>query len=299
MGIILQRKGVDYLKLILLIFIFHSVFFIYHCEAIEVPPLRGYVNDNANMISPDAKAKIEVYLKGFEQSDSTQIVILTIPTLEGEDLEGYSIKVAEAWKIGQKGSDNGAILLVVKDDRKIRIEVGRGLEGRLTDLLSGQIIDRIIKPRFRIGDYDGGFTAAAQALTETVKGEFTAPAKAPARTKSKGSSWPVLIIFGLIILVGLGRISKILGGAVGAVGLPVVGLFMGASVTLLVILGVAGLAMGVLLPLLFGGIGRGGGGIFPGGFGGGGFGGGDFGGDSGGFSGGGGDFGGGGASGDW
>ncbi len=97
--------------------------------ALDVPPLKAHVNDYAHILSPAAVQEIEAELTAFESSDSTQIAVLTIPSLEGENIEEYSIKVAEAWKIGQKGKDNGAILLVSKGDRKIRIEVGRGLEG--------------------------------------------------------------------------------------------------------------------------------------------------------------------------
>ena len=117
----------------------------------EVPKLQGYVNDYAGMISSSAKSKLEEGLRAFEQSDSTQIVILTISSLEGENLEEFGIKVAETWKIGQQVKDNGVLFIVSKQDRKIRIEVGRGLEGKLTDLTSGRIIDRVIKPRFSEG----------------------------------------------------------------------------------------------------------------------------------------------------
>jgi hypothetical protein len=113
-------------------------------QALDVPPLKGRVNDYAGMISPGVRAQLEMELKDFEQSDSTQIVILTIESLEGESLEEFSIKVAETWKIGQKGKDNGAILLVAKKDRKTRIEVGRGLEGKLTDLTAGRIVQLVI-----------------------------------------------------------------------------------------------------------------------------------------------------------
>ena len=113
---------------------------------LEVPKLQGYVNDYAGMISPPAKSKIEEALRAFEQSDSTQIVILTIPSLEGEDIEQFGIKVGDTWKIGQKAKDNGAILIVSKQERRIRIEVGRGLEGKLTDLTAGRIIDLVLSP---------------------------------------------------------------------------------------------------------------------------------------------------------
>jgi uncharacterized protein len=118
-------------------------------SALDVPQLTGRVNDYANMISPSARAAITQKLEQLEASDSTQVVVLTVPSLEGEDLEGFSIRVAEAWKIGTKEHDNGAILLVARDDRAVRIEVGYGLEGRLTDLISGRIIRQIIYPNSR------------------------------------------------------------------------------------------------------------------------------------------------------
>ncbi len=261
--------------------------------ALEVPTLKGYVNDYGAMMSPETRSKIENELKAFEQSDSTQIVILTIPSLEGEVLEQFSIRVAEAWKIGQKGKDNGAVLLVSKQDRKIRIEVGRGLEGKLTDLMAGRIINLVISPRFKRNDFDGGFIAATQALIDVTRGEFKADETQTSTRKKRSSSLPTLFIFGAIALLTLGRISRVLGGAAGAIGFSLIGLLMGLPLVAIVLIGVLGLGMGIFLPLIFGGFGRGGG-FFPGGFGGGGFGG-----DSGGFGGGGGDFGGGGASGDW
>jgi uncharacterized protein len=266
--------------------------------ALEVPTLKGYVNDYAGMMSSETRLKIENELKAFEQSDSTQIIILTIPSLEGEVLEQFSIKVAEAWKVGQKGKDNGAILLVSKEDRKTRIEVGRGLEGKLTDLMAGRIVNFVINPRFKRNDFDGGFIAATQALVDATRGEFKVDERQAPTRKKRGSSLPALFIFGAIALLTLGRISRVLGGTAGAVGFSLIGLFMGFPLIAIALIGLLGLGMGIFLPLLFGGFGGGGGGFFPGGFGGGGFGGG--GGDSGGFGGGGGgDFGGGGASGDW
>jgi uncharacterized protein len=265
--------------------------------ALEVPALKGHVNDYAGMMSQETRLKIENELKAFEQSDSTQIAILTIPSLEGEVLEQFSIKVAEAWKIGQKGKDNGAILIVSLQDRKTRIEVGRGLEGKLTDLMAGRIVNFVINPRFKRNDFDGGFIAATQAIIDATRGEFKADERPAPTRKKRSSSLPVLFIFGAIALLTLGRISRVLGGAAGAVGFSLIGLFLGFPLIAIALIGLLGLGMGIFLPLLFGGFG--GGGFFPGGFGG--FGGGD-GGDSGGFGGfggGGGDFGGGGASGDW
>lgn len=268
----------------------------------EVPPLRGYVNDYANIMSPAVRTRLTNELKEFERADSTQIVILTVPSLEGLTIEDYSIKVGEAWKIGQKGRDNGILLIVANQERKIRVEVGRGLEGRLTDLTAGRIIDYVIKPRFKRNDFNGGFTAGIAALIDATKGEFKAENMKPPQRKKSFAPLFTILLFGGVGLLILGSFSRILGGIAGAVGLPAAAyIASGASMVTLILLGFLGLAMGIFLPFLFSGMGHHGrgGGFFPGGyFGSGGGGGGDFGSD-GGFSGGGGDFGGGGASGDW
>jgi len=276
---------------------------------LDVPKLQGYVNDYAGMISPPAKSKIEEGLRAFEQSDSTQIVILTVPSLEGDDLEKFGIKVAEAWKIGQKGKDNGAILIVSKQERKIRIEVGYGLEGRLTDLAAGRIIDLVIKPRFQQGDFDGGFIAGVSSMIAATRGEFKAGPR-PVRQRQRGFPpfLSIFLFFGIFTLI-LGSLSRVLGGVVGAIGLPAFVLLalVPVGIPLMILLAIVGFGGGFFLPGLFssggsqkdgnrhhrgGGFfyGPGGGGFFSGG---GGFGGG------GGFSGGGGSFGGGGASGGW
>ena len=268
--------------------------------ALDVPPLRGHVNDYAGLLSPGAASGLEQQLTAFEKSDSTQIVVLTVPTLGGENLEEYSIRVAEAWKIGQKGSDNGVILLVAKAEKKIRIEVGRGLEGKLTDLLSGRIIRADMSPRLKAGDVDGGITAGVTAIMAVVKGEYKASPRDLTRGKKSAPPILTLLVFLAVACVFLSSFSRYLGGVAGAVGLPLVAwlTFPGLALALLVGLAIGGFLFGLLLAFLFGG--GGGGGYFGGGpfMGGGYFGGGGGGGD-GGFSGGGGDFGGGGASGDW
>ncbi len=228
--------------------------------ALNIPKPTGYVNDRAGIISQTVELKLEQFLREFEQSDSTQITILTIPTLDGEALEDYSLKVFEGWKIGQKGKDNGALLLIAKADKKIRIEVGYGLEGRLTDLLAGRIIDNEISPRFKQGDFDGGIVAGTVGIAEAVRGEYTGTGRTNSRKKKSspfGFIIPLLFFGGPFLsrLGGRRRSSHRRGGFY--VGGP----FMGGS-----------------------GFGGGGGG---GGFGGGGF------------SGGGGGGGGGGASGGW
>jgi uncharacterized protein len=269
--------------------------------ALEVPPLSGHVNDLAGMLSPQAVQELESNLAAFENSDSTQIVVLTIPTLAGESLEEFSIKVAEAWRIGQKGIDNGVILLIAKQERKARIEVGRGLEGKLTDLVSGRIIRGEIAPRFKAGDIDGGVAAGVSAIMAVVKGEYKATPRDLGHGKRSANPVFTLFIFLAVACVFLGSISRFLGGVAGAVGLPIIAflLFPGLALLLLVGLGVGGFLLGLFLTFLFGGGGRGGGGFGGGPFMWGGFGGGGGFGDGGGFSGGGGGFGGGGASGDW
>ena len=271
-------------------------------HAADVPALKGYVNDYANMMSPAVRTKLTNELKEFERTDSTQVVILTIPSLEGLAIEDYSIKVAEAWKVGQKGRDNGILFIVASQERKMRIEVGRGLEGKLTDLTAGRIIDLVVKPRFKRGDFNGGFVAGVAALIDATKGEFKADDAKPSQKKRSFSPLLTILLFGGISLLILGSFSRVLGGIAGAVGLPAAAyLILGVSVFTLILFAILGLAMGIFLPFLFSGMGQGRGGMFwPGGwyFGSGSSSGGDF--DSGGgFSGGGGDFGGGGASGDW
>lgn len=140
--------------------------------ALDVPKLQGYVNDHAGMITPDVKSQMEEKLKALEQTDSTQIFVLTVPSLDGEVLEEFAIKVFDTWKAGQKGIDNGVILIIAQKERKIRIEVGRGLEGKLTDLVSGRIIDTVMKPKFKDGDFEGGFVDGVDALVAATKGEF-------------------------------------------------------------------------------------------------------------------------------
>lgn len=268
--------------------------------ALEVPLLKGHVNDYAAMLTPGRGAALEQQLSDFERSDSTQIVVLTVPTLGGEVLEEFSIKVAEAWKIGQKGVDNGVILLVAKAERKVRIEVGRGLEGKLTDLVSGRIIRSEIAPRFKAGDFDGGITAGVSALMKVAKGEYKAASRDLRQGKKGAPPILTLLVFLAVAVVFFSSFSRVLSGAVGAAGLPVIAwlTFPGLALAIIAGLAVVGFLLGLFLALLFGG-GGGRGGYFGGPFFGGGYYGGGGGGDSGGFFGGGGDFGGGGASGDW
>jgi uncharacterized protein len=165
--------------------------------ALDVPKATGYINDGAGILSSETEQKLESFLRGFEQSDSTQIVVLTVGSLEGESLDEYALKVAESWGIGQERTDNGALLLIAKEERKVRIEVGYGLEGRLTDLLSGRIIDNEITPRFKAGDFDGGVIAGVAAMVEAVRGEYQGR---PVRKKERNP----LGLLALLLFLGPG-----------------------------------------------------------------------------------------------
>ncbi len=276
---------------------------------LEVPELKTRVNDYADILSSATENQLEAVLKDLEHTDSTQIAVLTIPSLEGENLEEYAIRVAETWKIGQERLDNGAILIVSKNDRKLRIEVGYGLEGTLTDLMAGRIIQQIIVPRFKTGNFDQGVTDGVQAMIQVVRGEFTASrdSRRPESRSARGQASIFGLIVFFVLINMLGRIRRPLGALSGGLFFPILGaMFFNLGVLWLMLLipigAVAGLAMSFLGgPLSFnpsapqsrhgGGFWLGGGGFGRGG----GFGGGGF----GGFSGGGGGFGGGGASGGW
>jgi uncharacterized protein len=275
--------------------------------ALQVPRLEGHVNDYAGMLSPADRQQLEALLTDFERKDSTQIVVLTIPSLQGDALDDFSIRVAEAWKIGQKKVDNGAILLIAKDDRKMRIEVGYGLEGRLTDLMAGRIIRNVIAPQFKAGRFDQGISDGVAAMIGVVRGEYSAN-DTLRRPRQPHHGVPLIALFGLFFLINaLGRVNRLMGATAGGVLFPIAGaLFFGLGPLLLLGLIPLGSVAGLLLsriggPLSYGGTGsRYRGGFWGGGFGGGGFGSGGLGGGGfGGFSGGGGGFGGGGASGGW
>ncbi len=271
--------------------------------ALEVPPLTGRVNDTAGMLSATTRQQLEDVLARLEQTDSTQIVVLTIPTLGGEVLEEFSIKVVDQWKIGQKGLDNGAVLLIAKNDRKIRIEVGYGLEGSLTDLMAGRIIGNVIVPQFKAGNFDQGVINGVQAMIKVVRGEYKASDKGPgggSQRQRKGTAGLGGLFAFIFFISMLGRLRRPLGIAAGGILAPIAAsLFFNLSSMWLLLSIPIGLLAGLILsflgsPLVFGHghhHHRHTGGWWSGG-GGGGF-------STGGFGGGGGGFGGGGASGGW
>jgi uncharacterized protein len=230
-----------------------------------IPDLHGRrIHDEANILSPDFINRLEYYLKTGEDSTSNQVAVLIISTLDGYPEEDYTLKVAEAWKLGQKGKDNGVLLFVAVNDKKVRIEVGYGLEGVLTDALSSQIIRNELAPYFRQGNYENGIAAAVQAIVKAIHGEYKADVKANrSRPGGKGSMLPFLVVAGVIFLISIMRGGGRRGGGRSGGGWS---------------------SRGGWIPPVGGGF-----------FGGGGGGGGGF----GGFSGGGGGFGGGGSSGSW
>ena len=233
--------------------------------ALEAPPLAGRVNDQARMLSPESLQRLEQRLAAFERETSNQVVILTVPSLQGDDIDQFSIRVAEAWKIGQKGRDNGVLLVVAQAERKVRIEVGLGLQGVLPDITSGRIVRDVMRPFLKSGNYDQGITAGIDSILAATKGEFkgtgqTARAEQPAK---KNSPSFLTMLLGAVVAVAIaGLFSRYLGGAAGAVGLPLATYltFPGMGLITLILLGVFGLFAGLLLSMFVSGLFSGGGG---------------------------------------
>ena len=253
---------------------------------VPVPPLTGRVIDQTGTLTTSQKAALEHTMQSFEARKGSQVAVLIVPSSAPETIEQYSLRVAEQWKLGRKKVDDGAALVVAKDDRALRIEVGYGLEGMLTDAASKRIISEIIVPRFQEGDFYGGIAAGVDRIIHVIDGEPLPEPKGPPPGSIGNFRQFVPVLFILAFVVG-GVLHAVLGRFPGA-------LVTGGSVAVIAWLfaGVVSIALiaGVIaffFTLLSGGMsGRGlGGGL--GGFGGGGFGGG------------GGGFGGGGATGRW
>jgi uncharacterized protein len=258
---------------------------------LAVPPLTGHVTDQTGTLTAEQKASLEQTLTAFEARKGSQLAVLMVRSTAPEAIEPYALRVAEQWKLGRKRVDDGAILVVAKDDRALRIEVGYGLEGALTDLTSKRIISETILPRFKQQDFYGGVSAGVTQIIAVIDGE---PLPEPAGMPAIGAGdvrqfTPILFVLALavggVLRAVLGKVpgALVTGGVVGAIAWFLVG---AASIALM-----AGV-VALIVTLLGGGmVGRGLGGYYGGGRGG--LGGG------GGFRGGGGGFGGGGASGRW
>ncbi len=238
-----------------------------------LPEHRGAVTDLAAFLAPQEKQALEGRLRSWNEGSGNALAVLTVPDLGGRDLESYANQVARSWKLGTAGKNNGILLLVAAKEHKIRIEVGDDLQGDLTDLVSGRIIDLIMVPEFRAGRPGAGIRRGAEAVMAAAGGDFSAiPVRQVSHRQGAAAGGILGSLFGLfLLLMVLGGIGRGRGGRGGGLGGPLTWLFLGSM------------------------MGRG---LGNRGFGGGGFGGGGFGGGFGGFGGGGG-FSGGGASGGW
>ena len=205
------------------------------------PPLTGRVVDQAELLSAPVEAQLTQMLAGHEQATTEQVVVVTVPDLQGRTIEEFGVQLGRTWGIGQKGEDNGALLIVAWDDRRMRIEVGYGLEDRLTDAQSSIIINQILAPAFRRGDFEGGIVAGTEAMIQVLGGDPLRSA-----TPVVGERPPAPLIGGLTFFFMI--ILFLIGGGRGGRGR---------------------FGRAVLAGALLGGMGRGGG-MGGGGFGGGG-----------------------------
>ena len=176
-------------------------------HALEVPPLEGRINDLAGMISDGSEQRLEGYLAELEQETGSQVAVLTVPSLEGEVLEDYSLRVAEAWRLGRGQFDDGALLLIAREERRMRLEVGYGLEGTIPDAYAKRIVDDVIRPRFKSGDFDGGVIMAVDAIGGLIRGDDSLPPPAAESTGLGSESRGTGILGFLFFLIPLGLFS--------------------------------------------------------------------------------------------
>ena len=255
---------------------------------IAIPPLTARVTDQTATLTVEQKANLEQTLQAFEARKGSQIVVHIVATTAPETIEQYALRVAEQWKPGRKKIDDGVILVIAKDDRTLRIEVGYGLEGALTDATSKRIISEVIAPRFRQGDFHGGIRDGLDRIMRIVDGEpLPAPVESPNGDVSSLESYAPMIFMAALVMGGVLRaaLGRLVGALVTGGTVAVAAWFVIGAVS--IALGAGALAF--VFTLLGGGVGGYGTGGRRGGFGSGG----------GGFGGGGGGFGGGGASGRW
>lgn len=179
-----------------------------YAQSVLVPNLTGRVVDLANMIDADDEAKLVVQLEAHENSTTNQIVVLTIPSLQGAALEEYSLNVARTWALGQKGKDNGVLFLIARDDRKLRIEVGYGLEGILTDAISSFILRQTVTRLFRQGMFSGGILAGTGQIIDVLESDDAALKEWQDRSQPKDNSsepeWPMFVFIGLWLMIFFG-----------------------------------------------------------------------------------------------
>jgi uncharacterized protein len=270
---------------------------------VAVPPLSGRVVDQTATLTSGDIASLTQTLRDFEARKGSQLAVLIVPTTAPETIEQYSIRVAEAWKVGRKKIDDGAILVVAKNDRKLRIEIGYGLEGALNDVTAKRIIDEVITPKFRAGDFAGGISTGVDRIIRVVDGE---PLPAPASRQDSSflshiDPFNPFLIVAVIIAGGIFR--RVLGRLFGSLAtgglVAAIFWFAAASLALSIISGLIAFLITMFSDAMTSSGGSRRGGWVGGGYSGGGYSGGSSSSDGGGFSGGGGNFGGGGASGSW
>jgi uncharacterized protein len=264
---------------------------------VPVPRLERRVTDLTGTLTVQEQAALEAKLAAFEARKGSQIAVLFVPTTGPETIEEYAIRVAEEWRLGREGVDDGALLLVARDDRALRIEVGYGLEGAIPDAIANRIVEDIVVPRFRLGEFDAGVNAGVDAMIRVIDGEPLPAADPPASWPAEGEGLGGLLVIGFMLVMVVGGVLRALLGRLPAAFLT--GGLTGAIVWVLVASALAAGVVGMLafvFTLLGGMPGQRRGGYRRGGWGGWSTMGG---GGRGGWSGGGGGFGGGGASGRW
>lgn len=194
----------------------------------EFPELTGRVVDRAQMLSAAGEEKLTQMLRAHEQATTDQVVVVTLPSLQGRTIEDYGYRLGRHWGIGQQGEDNGALLIVAKKERKIRIEVGYGLEGKLTDAQAATIINRVITPAFRQGEFEAGITDGATAMVKVLGGNPKAAVQgryaSSAQDKPRVSLAALLMIVVAIVFLFGGR-----GGGTGFLGGALLGAFLGGG----------------------------------------------------------------------
>lgn len=257
---------------------------------VAVPPLKARVTDLTGTLDAAQKSALEQKLAAFEAKKGAQVAVLMLPTTQPETIEQYAVRVEETWKLGRKGVDDGVLLVIAKEDRKLRIEVGYGLEGVLPDAVAKRIIADDIAPRFKQGDFYGGVTAGVERITRVIDGEALPPPKAAPAQQRGGDNWNNLFVIGFVVVFVVGGILRaIFGRFIGAGIISVVVGIIAWSIAGVVLIALIAAIIAFIFAVANGGSG---GGFSSGG--------GGFSSDSGGgFSGGGGSSGGGGASGSW
>ncbi len=281
-------------------------------DLVPVPKLERRVTDLTGTLTPEQIATLDQRLAAFEQAKGSQIAVLMVPTTKPEAIEQYAIRVAEAWKIGRAKVDDGLILVVAKNDQRLRIEVGYGLEGVIPDAIAKRVIRETIAPHFLSGDFYGGIVAGTDQLMRLVEGEALPPPRASPQQRGPqgGEAFETYLVLLLVFTVIVGGIlTRVLGRFLGATATGGIAGFVALAIAGTLIAAIGAGLLAFVFSLLFGGTGgtiargrRGGTWGAPvGGWGGGSWGGGGGGGgwSGGGWSGGGGGFGGGGASGSW